>query len=250
MALTLTSNISSSDEVIRVTGTVTETPGYAFTIDNEAFRLRSFASPAPAGGDNVSPVPTNVNYWRVARGFRGTTPASHTAGASLVTVPPIPTAGGGGGGTFNGGTIAGVASADVPTLRIVPPADQADTGDALFVIVDPGQSSHVDNGVFEITADGTLYLGKNGAYPQQLGQGALSVGSPPDFSGSVHITSDATGTYPFRIRHVDAENQELVTLFFLTDGTLAYYAAGVSTFEVRPDGTVHIKTGTSIVADL
>jgi hypothetical protein len=162
------------------------------------------------------------------------------------------------GGSISGGTIsnlvtidaAAVASADVPTLRIVPPSDQADTGDAVFVIVDPGQSGHVDNGVFEITADGTLYLGKNGAYPQQLGQGALSVGSPPDFSGSVHITSDATGTYPFRIRHVDAENQELVTLFFLTDGTLAYYAAGVSTFEVRPDGTVHIKTGTSIVADL
>jgi hypothetical protein len=95
MALTLTSNIGSSDEVIRVTGTVTETPGYAFTIDNEAFRLRSFASPAPAGGDTVSPVPTDVNYWRVVRGFRGTTPASHTAGAALTTIPAIPGAGGG-----------------------------------------------------------------------------------------------------------------------------------------------------------
>jgi hypothetical protein len=162
------------------------------------------------------------------------------------------------GGSFAGGTIsnlvtidaAAVASADVPTFRIVPPSDQTDTGDAVFVIVDPGQSSHIDNGVFEITADGWLYLGKNGAYPQQLGQGSLSVGAPPDFSGSVHITADGTGTYPFRIRLVDADNLELVTLYFMTDGTLAYYAGGTSAFEVRPDGTVHIKTGTSIVADL
>jgi hypothetical protein len=69
------------------------------------------------------------------------------------------------------------------------------------VIVDPGQSSHADNGVFEITADGSLYLGKNGAYPQQLGQGETPSGCAAAFRARSTITATFGHLSLQRIRH-------------------------------------------------
>jgi hypothetical protein len=156
-----------------------------------------------------------------------------------------------GGGSFDGGDGTLRVTQETGTLltplRVVPAADQVGQGNTMIVVVAPGGDPDADFGIFEVTEDARLLVGPGtGAYPFQVNNGTVTARR-----ATVKSISAQVFTFTARSGSGDTPAGDLASLFMFSDGTLAYYGTdNTSAFEVRPDGTVHIKTGTSIVADL
>jgi hypothetical protein len=80
---TLVADITASDNLIHVTGATLTEPRLRFRIDDEMLDLYGWDKKPLSGGYRPSGLDTT--RWFVARGVGGTTPSSHSAGATLLT---------------------------------------------------------------------------------------------------------------------------------------------------------------------
>lgn len=151
---TLNGAISSTAELIRVTGTAPE-PGAYFTVDSEAIRFLGTSRGATGRA-------FTRGYWSVDRGVAGTTKATHSNGATLTRYyPDSASAGGGGGGvTVTDGDV------DVTATSITQPTGTVKQLSAGIAQILPVVISESDPGA--IGAGNLWLVGSGAGDPVQL----------------------------------------------------------------------------------
>lgn len=207
---TLAADVSATQERVKVS----DMPNLDyFQVDDEIFR--------------VSVQRPQSNELLVQRGYAGTTAATHSSGATLTPVY-VPSSGGGGGGLTN----------PVTSGLVIYPESEFDQRLTI------GGGTDNDISLFDLDFAGGIAAkileGANSNWDVQF------------------LGTGAGGTYMFRVRDNDG-----ASFAIRADGSLrmqvkaaatsaftVYDSNGVPVFQVNNDGSVHIKTGTSLVADL
>ncbi|HKR49466.1 MAG TPA: hypothetical protein VJT72_07775 [Pseudonocardiaceae bacterium] len=177
----------------------------------------------------MTTIPAKI---RVVRAVAGTSAASHNQGITLTPVYPESATGGGGGAiAVTDGT---TTIEDVTTLN-VPGGSLSEGGPGSAEIVFSVNGS-VAEPLFYIDAQSELVAINNdlGEIAVNLQGSQMVMGATSEMPSSLDLRTNRVGFAiangaPFRV--VDANS-------------------GDPLFEVQPDGSVHIKTGTSIIADL
>jgi hypothetical protein len=285
----LAADMSSTADLITVTGGSGFDRGAFFTIDDEVIQFEGYERNQTYGRELWT---VNEAHWYVQRGLAGTTAASHLSGAILTRYYP----------DAPGGDAIGAGSTTLSgPVEIVPPDDESDP--SLHI------STPVGNATFRLLidspdGDGSLSVGDEGqvqvdsptARPfnvQRNGSDVLLT----DGDGKLRVTPTANDTSAQPALVVDAlaaianllrlrtgaddvvtvtkDGSMGVTLrggyFQISNAGAPVVVVGVdalqfllaegnafevldstfaTAFKVAADGTVHIKTGASIVADL
>ena len=251
---TLSEDIAIDETDWLVSADIPDTIDY-LTVESEVVQVTATFPAQYQRGEGT----TSASRIRVIRGAGGTTAATHSSGTSLTPlIPPSSSGGGGAGLTLDnqsdpptiitslvsaGATIVG-SEGTLPwqtpegTLLMSLPSDVSNT------------AIKVDIGGTEVFAASQLGLQVHLGDPDLVGSGYVLKGYVPEnqVGPRLQIEGDDDSGSVFDLGH--AGGLQIVPRADVTHVLDIFDAAGNRAFTVDADGTVHIKTGTSIVADL
>lgn len=246
-------------------------PGYYRVADELVRVFRETYAVRDADGD------ITARYRFAARGLNGTTAASHAQGTAVTlyvdtfSESPDPFSAGGAeqtGWTYDEFGNVVIAPSETPdagagNVKIVAPSDSSDA----FTVTDSSNPGSFNFGIDPfgyILGTGADFGGDNSAG----GTTTLKVTGTGGFFDLLQVSDDdgvllrVTGNGEFLLKNYDTntgfqttrDGQVIVRPDTSLSATEAAFRVldsnGIAVFEVRKNGSVHIKTGTSIVADL
>ena len=260
--MTALTQAAAADDLLLYVDEAAPSPGAFFTIDDESIRLVGSQRPIPSQPSTI---------WIVERGVAGTTAATHADEATLTRY--YPEAPGGGTGSVEPPLVLSNVDQTATILKVEAAPDQSSLSDGpLFVVQGANEAAvvHVaangvttlqgmgtvndvlqvktsgDDMVVEVFAKGGMYL----ASAETSGNPILYVDGTILGAAARLVAVERSGGFMRVGYNLDVDIQP-------TDAVAAAGAvftvrdeAGDKVFEIRNDGTVHIKTGGSVTADL
>jgi hypothetical protein len=253
---TLAANLSATaDRVSVADGATNIKRGAFFQIDSEVVRFEQYAElpPTKEGTRAQELWHTDTGQWLISRATRGTTAATHSSGATVTAVDPFESGGG------------GVNVNDEPVTNIVAPGALIADGEATVL-----------NG-WTVEEDGGLFVdkGEDEEPPSSIIDALLPDGSRFRVRGTAAVLIDRGSTVEQVALDVQVPDDTTAPRFNVADdsnvgfftilakGMVQFGAAtGAShilrvfddeanvVFQIDTDGTVHILTGGTVVADL